>query len=219
MEWIKETDKQKNDWNEIFSFEEYMDQVAGHPRTYIRSTSIYFKDLFHYFGKDEQGGFKLFEREYPASIPIYGQKKCQQKIYENLLNFCEEGFNNKFILLVGPNGSSKTSLIRKIMFAAEEYSQTDEGLLHTFSWVFPIEGHLKGTLGLQKTYPKGQLESFAHLEDSEITAIINSDLKDHPLLLIPQSTRQQLLTEWFSNTPDVYEAIKKSFLFHGEIGH
>ena len=108
----------------------------------------------------EKNGFKLFKKEYPGSIPICGQVKCQQKIYENLSNFCEEGFNNKFILLVGPNGSSKTSLIRKIMLSAEEYSKTDEGQLHTFSWIFPIENRLKGTLGLQNIHQREPLDSF-----------------------------------------------------------
>ncbi|MCY4643258.1 MAG: hypothetical protein OXB88_01435 [Bacteriovoracales bacterium] len=217
MEWIEEVNKRKDSWNKIFSFEEYMHQTANNPRTYIRSSAIYFRDLFHYFGGNEKNGFQLFKREYPDSIPICGQVKCQQKIYENLSNFYEEGFNNKFILLIGPNGSSKTSLIRKIMLAAEEYSQTDEGKLHTFSWIFPLESHIKGTLGLQNMDQRSQLSSFAYLDDSEIAAIINSDLKDHPLLLVPRETRQELLKKWLSNDGEVFESVKKSFLYNGEM--
>ena len=217
MKWLEEATKQKNHWHEIYSFFEYMEQVTKGPRSYVRSTGIYLKDMFHYFGQDEKGEFLLFKKEYPGSIPIYGQQQCQQKIYQNLLNFCEEGSNNKLILLVGPNGSAKTSLIKKIMLAAEEYSQKDEGLLHTFSWIFPSEGHLKGALGLQNTHRADQLKPFAHLEDSEITAIINSDLRDHPLLLIPIETRQKFLGEWFADDANFYDAIKKSSLFYGKL--
>ncbi len=36
----------------------------------------------------------------------------------------------------------------KIMKGAEEYSMSDEGVLYTFSWIFPINNVVKGTLGL-----------------------------------------------------------------------
>lgn len=217
MKWTPQADPQKNYCTEVHSFEEYMELASRQPRTFARSSNIYFKDLFEYFGREEQGAFKLFQQEYPGSIPICGQRKCQQRIYDNLVNFCEEGFNNKFILLVGPNGSCKTSLIRKIMLAAEEYSQTEEGLLHTFSWVFPVDGQIKRALGLQNIHQGDSLESFAHLDDAEIAAIIGSDLKDHPLLLIPPKTRQNILQEWLAQDPAAYHSIKKSTLSHGKL--
>ena len=43
------------------------------------------------------------------------------------------------------------------------------------------------------------------------------DLKDHPLLLIPRETRQNLLEDWFADHPEVFESIKKSFLYNGEM--
>ena len=118
---------------------------------------------------------------------------------------------------MGPNGSCKTSLVRKIMLAAEEYSQTDKGLLHTFSWVFPMDSQVKRSLGLQNIHQSGHLDSFAHLEDSEIAAIIGSDLKDHPLLLIPLQARQKILQQWFADEPKFFHDIKKSTLFHGKL--
>ena len=96
-------------------------------------------------------------------------------------NFCEEGGNNKLILLVGPNGSCKTSLVRKIMLAAEEYSQTQGGPApHLSIGYFPQMAISRRLWGYRTFIIPNQLESFAHLDDSEIAAIINSDLKGSP---------------------------------------
>lgn len=216
MKWIEES-KNREEWTKIFSFEEFMESMEKNPRTFVRPTNIYFRDMFNYFGKNEDGSYKLFQKDYPGSIPIMGQVKTQNVIYENLLNFCEEGFNNKFLLLVGPNGSAKTSIIKKIMLASEEYSKTDEGSLYSFSWIFPIESHIKGSLGLSKNTTTKQLETFANLDDSEINAIINSELKDHPLLLIPRDTRQKMMREWFEDEPKTLGLLEKSYLYNGEL--
>ena len=52
MKWEDEINKRRDKWNKVFSFEEYMNQAADSPRTYIRSSAVYFRDLFHYFGGD-----------------------------------------------------------------------------------------------------------------------------------------------------------------------
>lgn len=129
----------------------------------------------------------------------------------------EEGFNNKFILLVGPNGSSKSSLIKKIMLSAEDYSCTDEGSLFSFSWIFPIDQFVKGSLGLSSTGGDKNVHSYAFLEDKDISAIITSELKDHPLLLLPIRSRQKLIEDAFKNDPSRLETIRKSYLYNGDL--
>jgi predicted Ser/Thr protein kinase len=129
----------------------------------------------------------------------------------------EEGFNNKFILLVGPNGSSKSSLIKKIMLAAEDYSSTDEGSVFSFSWIFPIDQFVKGSLGLSSTSGDKNITSYAFLEDKDISAIITSELKDHPLLVIPIKTRQKLIDSAFKNDSSRLETIRKSYLYNGDL--
>ncbi len=217
MKWIEEASKQTDKWNEILSFEEFMGRLEKNPLTFIRTTALYFKDLFEYYGRDENDNFKLFQQSFPDSIPICGQHRAQKAIYENLINFCEEGFNNKFMLLVGPNGSSKTSIVKKLMLAAEAYSLTDEGTMYSFSWVFPVESQVKGTLGLGRDYSSPGLETFAHLDDVEISAILNSELKENPVLLIPKETRQILIDQYFENDKNRLDTLRKSYLYHGEL--
>lgn len=216
MDWLEEVNSEEDKFEEILSFNSYMDVFEKMPQRELRTTSLYLKDMFEYYGRAERGGFELFKKEHPDSPPVAGQELAQERIYQNLVNFTEEGFNNKFILLIGPNGSSKSSLVKKIMKTAEEYSHTDHGPLYTFSWIFPIDTYLKGGLGLaSKTASRG-LDSYALLEDQDISAIMGSDLKDHPLLLIPIRTRQKLICKLIDD-PDLLESIKRSYLYNGDL--
>ena len=217
MDWLEEVNKEEEKFDQIFSFNEYMEIFERNPSRELRTSSMYLKDMFDFYGKDEDGSFSLFKKNHPNSPPVAGQKRAQEKIYQNLVNFNEEGFNNKFILLVGPNGSSKTSLVKKIMRTAEEYSHTDSGALYTFSWIFPIDTYVKGSLGLSSKQVDKHLQSFAHLEDSEISAILVSELKDHPLLLIPLRTRQKLIDKLLADEPEKLESIQLSYLYNGDL--
>lgn len=217
MDWLEEVNTEEERVNQIFSFDEYMDILQESPERELRTTAHYLKDMFDHYGKGEKGNFNLFKREHPDAPAVAGQFKTQEKIYENLINFTEEGFNNKFILLVGPNGSSKSSIVKKIMKTAEDYSKGDDGALFTFSWIFPIENYVKGSLGLSTKQVNKHVSSFAHLEDAEINAILTSELKDHPFLIIPLKTRQKIINEFFKNDQEKRESIQQSYLYNGDL--
>ncbi len=217
MKWMEEVNKEQSLYSQLLSFEEYMMIYEKHPQKELRPSSIYLKDMFDHFGRAKDGSFNLFQREHADAPPVHGQIKTQKRIYQYLQNFMEEGFNNKFILLIGPNGSSKSSLIKKIMLAAEEYSMTDEGSLYSFSWVFPIDQFVKGSLGLGHASNERHLQTYAYLEDKEISAIVTSELKDHPLLLIPLKARQKLIEDAFKKDSTRLEAIKQSYLYNGDL--
>jgi predicted Ser/Thr protein kinase len=200
-----------------YSFQEYMDYFHSAPILELRTTSSYFKDMFDYFGKDEFGGFNLFTRTAPQAPAVRGQIKTQQQIYQALSNFEEDGHNSRLLLLIGPNGSAKSSLIKKIIIAAEDYSQTPNGKIFTFSWIFPLEQITKGPLGLSHQSTKNLTPSYAHLEDREIAAIIPSDLKDHPLMLIPQKIRAKLMEDLLHEDEKKLSKLKSTPLFNGDL--
>ncbi|TNF26493.1 MAG: serine protein kinase PrkA [Deltaproteobacteria bacterium] len=218
IDWVEEANKDEESLNEILSFQDYMDKFYENPYKECRPTYEYLIDMLNHYGKDEKGRFKLYELNHPDAPPVYGQLKTQQALYENLVNFREEGFNNKFILLVGPNGSSKSSMIRKFMKGAEEYSKTHEGCLYSFSWIFPIENYVKGTLGLNQG-PRNphELNTFAYLDDKDVNAILPSELKDHPILLIPKKYRQNIIDESLIEKPDLLDSVRKSYLYKGDL--
>lgn len=218
MNWMEEVNKEEGRYQTLMSFDEYMTMFEKNPHQELRTSSIYLKDMFDYFGRNEDGSFKLFSKEHSLAPAVHGQRRVQKRIYNFLQNFVEEGFNNKFILLVGPNGSAKSSLVKKIMLAAEDYSQTDQGALHTFSWVFPIDQYTKGSVGLSGKMSEKQ-DTFAYLDDKDISAIINSELKDCPLLLIPIKTRQKMIEEAFKDDATNFESIKNSYLYNGDLSN
>jgi serine protein kinase len=217
MKWLEEVNKETRKDSGLRSFDEFMRSVERDTKRHTRHTSLWLKDMFDHFGKNQLGGFNLFVREHADAPPVNGQISVQKKIYSALKNFIEEGFNNKFLLLIGPNGSSKSSLIKKIMLAAEDYSATDAGELWSFSWVFPIDQYTKGTLGLSSPIVDKNLQTYALLEDKDIAAILTSELKDHPLLLIPIQARQRMLETWLSHDPQHLEHLKQTYLWNGDL--
>lgn len=85
----------------------------------------------------------------------------------------EYGTEKRIILLHGPVGSSKSTIVRLLKRGIEEYSKTDAGRLFTFSWVMPEElQHLTG----------GQEE-------------LPDPMNDEPLKLIPEEWRSDAIAE------------------------
>ena len=100
--WIEEATRETGHTVDVLSFFDYMDLLDKHFTRECRPTFAWLKDMFEHFGRDEQGHYKLFREYHIDSSPVYGQYKVENALIQNLLNFEEEGYNNKFLLLVGP---------------------------------------------------------------------------------------------------------------------
>ncbi len=87
-------------------------------------------------------------------------------------------------------------MIHSIMAGLESYSKLSSGSLYTLNWVFPLERYTKGHIGIN-TYAASpeSLTSYARIPEEEIAARIPCDLKDHPLLIIPQEQRKPFLEQ------------------------
>lgn len=207
---------------EKLSFSEYLELVEKNPLNHLRTSNMYLKDVFEHFEKDKHGHYGLFTLDDADFKPVYGHAKIQDLIYKSLNNFIEEGYNNKFILLVGPNGSAKTSLIKKMMKACELYSLRDQGALYSFSWVFPKGKSGFNTrrvqLGGRDETPLDQKNSYAALGEDSVAAIIESELKDHPLLLLPLKARRSYIKKLLEkDSKKRLDQIKKTYLFNGDV--
>ncbi|MBI1944107.1 MAG: serine protein kinase PrkA [Deltaproteobacteria bacterium] len=186
----------------ILSLEEYLDDVYAHPRRHMRNAAQYVMDVVQHFGKSEARlptgkvvRHKLFDAAFDDGRGrVVGQERVQQQMVRILENFVRSGRIDRLMLLHGPNGSAKTSIIQALTRAAEIYSNTDEGALYRFNWVFPTGVVQKGKLGFGGESSKAS-GSYAHLEAASVEARLPCEFKDHPLLLLPRPQRASLFDE------------------------
>ncbi len=205
----------------ILSFDEYLFLVRENPKNQIRGSAQYIADMMDHYGKT-QTRFKLFDLPVDGIAPkIVGHEQIQSQIYRVLRNFSRQGMNNKLILLHGPNGSAKSSIIHALMGGIEQYSKEAEGASYTFNWIFPVERYTKGGIGLN-TYPtnKETPQNFSKLPDEEVAAKIPCDLKDHPLLLVPAHQRKEFLENFIGKeaVAAIWDSVPH-YLTRGDLCH
>lgn len=189
----------------VLAFSEYLDLFASDPVRFARDASRYVRGCFDHYGttvvEQPWGKFtrwNLFDLPWdPLQAPhaLIGQEQVQEEIYRSVSNFVREGRPNRLVLLHGPNGSAKSTIVACIMRALEHYSTLDEGALYRFNWVFPSSKTLRGSLGFgqKEQQSTSQVGTYAHLPDDQIDAKLLVEVRDHPLFLVPVDERQKLL--------------------------
>lgn len=213
----------------VLSFAEYVEEVGAHPRRHTRDAARYLHDAFTHFGSYEVERpwgkvtrwalFDLpFERiEGTRSDHLVGHESLQNAFFRTLQGFQREGRANRLALLHGPNGSAKSTFAACLMRALEAYSQTDDGALYRFSWIFPrgADGKTLGfTTGDDGPTPG---ESYAHLPEERIDAKLPSELREHPLQLIPVPERRRMLRRLYAQGG--LDVAPPDWLWSGELGH
>jgi serine protein kinase len=104
----------------ILSFREFLELFAADPVRLSRSAVQYLADVFEHFGSERVPGvggrptqrYRLFDAAFDAGErPVFGQEIVGQDIAARVRSFAQAGKANRLILIHGPNGSSKTSLV------------------------------------------------------------------------------------------------------------
>ena len=191
----------------ILSMEEWLKVFLDDPRRQARGAAQYLRDVFDHYGSEERETpvgrvrrWALFDLPFAPGARaqrVAGQEDVQAAIYRALGGFVRSGRVDRLVLLHGPNGSAKSSIVGAILKAMEHYSHTREGALYRFHWVFPSERALRGGgMGFGGGgRGEGELASFAHLDGEALDARLSCPMKDHPLLLVPKPERRRLLEE------------------------
>jgi predicted Ser/Thr protein kinase len=222
----------------ILSFDEFLVLLGENPEKQTRGSAQYVVDMMDHFGTEpipqplpqsEQSGqhglqrFKLFDFPIDGiAAKVVGQEKVQNQIYRAFKAFARQGINNRLILLHGPNGSAKSSLIHAIMGGLERYSQESPGALYTLNWIFPLEKYTKGGIGIHTYAPNrsSTLTTYAKLPDEETAARIPCEMRDHPLLMVPQEHRKDFLEKLIGKkkSDQVWEHLP-NYLKQGDLCH
>ena len=216
----------------VLAFSEYLDLFASDPVRFARDASRYVRDCFDHYGTNvvEQpwGKFtrwNVFDLPWdPLQAPhaLIGQEQVQEEIYRSVSNFVREGRPNRLVLLHGPNGSAKSTIVACIMRGLEHYSTLDEGALYRFNWVFPSGKTMRGGLGFGQKDQGSQAGTYAHLVDDQIDAKLLVEVRDHPLFLIPVAERQKLLERLTKEKQKDDEGPAEYFsdwILRGELSH
>ena len=209
-------DAQKN----ILSFADYLKVFEEAPESQVRDSARYIRDCFLHYGIAEVSRpHGVFHRYLLFDCPfddgkdaLIGQEAAQEAVFGYLNDFAVHGRVNRMILLAGPNGSAKSRFISCLMRALEDYSQQPEGALYTFSWVFPTESLSRGNIGFGGKMDVNELDSFAQLADSQIDARLQNETRDHPLMLLPQAQRLELIGEYLGADYPLPHAIAEGHL-------
>lgn len=213
----------------ILSFEEYLGLFFQEPRKQLRNAAQYLREVIEHFGSDQVRHptgkvrrWKIFDlTEADGQGRVAGQEEVQNAIYRILGNFSRAGRVNKLILLHGPNGSAKSSIVDALKRGMELYSRLPQGALYKINWIFPTDKLVKGSIGFgDKLSSSGELATFAHLDAENIEVRLTCDLRDHPLFLVPREERRRLFEHALKQSPaEDKDFILASYLMDGELCH
>lgn len=214
----------------VMSFSEYLDLAASRPHQQLRSAPQYIRDCFDHYGEDTIQypwgpirRFKLFDAPWADGRDrLIGQEEVQNRLYRALTNFVNEGVSNKLVLLHGPNGSSKSTLVRCLGRALGHYSSTDDGALYRINWIFPGQKISKSGIGFSGSIADqhGAGDTYAYLPDELVDAKLTDELRDHPMFLIPIEQRRQLMQRMLADAgKDGDHFVLSDYLRHGRLSH
>jgi serine protein kinase len=174
------------------TFEEYLQIFQQNPRV-ARSAFQRLYDMIMSYGYEwiEDGKDQLIRYRFFYSPPfapedaVYGLERHLMQLV-NIFKAAARGYGpeRRVILLHGPVGSSKSTIVRLLKRGLEEYSKTDEGALYSFSWI-PIEI---------------DPDDWYRTPDSSV--LHPCPINEEPLKLIPTEVRDVILEEVNRRLPD-----------------
>jgi predicted Ser/Thr protein kinase len=214
----------------ILSFEEYLNFFLQEPRRQVRNAAQYLRDVMDHFGTEQVPHptgkirrFKLFDAvQQDGGVRVAGQEEVQNALYRVIGNFTRAGRINKLILLHGPNGSAKSTIIDALKRGMEHYSRLPVGALYRINWVFPSEKLVKGSIGFSdRLSAHGELATYAHLDSESIDVRLSCEMRDHPLLLVPREERRKLIEQSIraSESGGRDDFVLREYLLEGELCH
>ncbi len=212
----------------LLSFTQFVELVMEHPMRFARSSAQYVRDCFDHFGVEEfetvlgrRKHYKLFDCPFDGGRDrLIGQEEAQASVYQILTSFVQDGRIRRLVLLHGPNGSAKSSLIGCVQRALEAYSHTDEGALYRFNWIFPADKIARESIGFGgsgRTSPStSSRDTYAFLDDLDVDAKLIDELKDNPLFLIEPGARRRLLEQ---SLPAGADFKLSDYILRGDLSH
>jgi len=164
--------------NEEMSFSEYLDLVYENPRL-ARTAYQYLYDMIMAEGADKVERYRKTYVRYKffegSDTPIFGLNETLHQLVQFFKGAAGGyGPERRVLLLHGPVGSSKSTILRCIKKGLEKYSLTEKGAWYTFKWV---------------NLPTGKDDGIYTQAEDE------SPMREDPLKLLPPNIRKDVVGE------------------------
>jgi serine protein kinase len=165
------------------SFTDYLNLVKKNPQL-LRSSFQRLYDMVFSYGKEEYEDsrkkmihYKFFDDPIDnGKDAIYGLDVYLMKLMNIMKSAAHRyGTEKRVILLHGPVGSSKSTIVRLLKKGLEHYSRTDEGAIFSFEWL--------------------DIPKFFHEPQNSPKEHINCPMHEEPMHLVPQTVRKEFLTD------------------------
>ncbi|MBX3432522.1 MAG: serine protein kinase [Pirellulales bacterium] len=129
--------------NWVGTFEQYLDIVAGNPQVTRTAYQRLYDMILSYGVEVEEKGrekrycYRFFEDpDNEGRDAVFGLRGPLHNLVNALKSAAHEyGIEKRVLLLHGPVGSSKSTIVRLLKQGLQRYSATDEGALYTLGWV------------------------------------------------------------------------------------
>lgn len=173
------------------SFKDYLSIVEENPKV-ARSAFQRIFDMIMSYGYDEYTEYKkkivhykFFEDPIDdGKDAVFGLDIPLMKLVNTFQAAARRyGPEKRIILLHGPVGGAKSTIVRQLKKGLEVYSRKPEGALYSFGWL------------------KNNLEDARHIFGSQ--DMIHCPMHEDPLNLIPKDTRGQILAAINETLPEV----------------
>jgi serine protein kinase len=176
------------------TFAEYLDIVAGDPKV-TRNAFQRIYDMIMSYGTEEFIDakkrlirYKFFSDDsFDGDDAIFGLEIPLMRLV-NFFKGAAKGYGTekRVLLLHGPVGSSKSTIVRRLKKGLEHYSKTDEGALYTYDWYL-------GTIENHETFdPRTVAENEWE----------KCPMHEEPLHLIPPEAREAFLNRLNEGRPE-----------------
>jgi serine protein kinase len=183
---LKETQKSVSNFKKLNwtgTFDEYLDILYENPKTPRNSYQRLYDMIISHgttefeYCKKKYTRYNFFDRV--GDISIYGLES-QLMEFMDVLKSAARGYGpeRRVILLHGPVGSAKSTIVTAIKTGLEQYSATDEGSLYSFTWMIPSD------------------------KDPKEIEEIRCPMNEEPLKLLPEDARNKILADLNAKLPE-----------------
>jgi len=177
--------------NWVGSLEDYFDIIAANPKV-TRNAFKRIYDMIMSYGTEEFIDAKkrlirynfFTDSTFGGDDAIFGLERPLMRLVDFFKGAAQGyGTEKRVLLLHGPVGSSKSTIVRRLKKGLEHYSRTDDGALYTYDWY----------LGNEVPADVRQIP------DSEWE---KCPMHEEPLHLIPNELRERFLMQLNEGRPD-----------------